>query len=220
MNYETNKILGGIGAILMFIGILPVANFYGILELIGAVLILAALYGLSGHFHESGIFKNAVIGVLAGVVGAVLAFVILVAVVLANISSFLYQLYPGWDGSWASLSGMTADTSQFTSGNFDYSTLVPLVTGALAVLVILWVFAIVGTFFIRRSLKQVSAKSGVGLFGTAGTLLLAGAFLTIIGFGLLLMWIAALLLAIAFFQLKQAEPIAPPTYPPPPQPPT
>ncbi|MCL5876296.1 MAG: DUF996 domain-containing protein [Candidatus Bathyarchaeota archaeon] len=216
MNYETNKILGGIGAILMFIGIFPMANSYGVLELIGAVLILVALYGLSGHFHESGIFKNALIGVLAGIVGVVLAFVILIAVVLANISNFLYQIYPGWDGSWASLSGMTADTSQFAAGNFDLSTLVPIITGALAVLVILWVFAIVGTFFIRRSLKQVSTKSGVGLFGTAGTLLLAGAFLTIIVFGLILMWIAALLLAIAFFQLKQAEPI-PPSYAPPPQ---
>lgn len=215
MNYETNKILGGIGAILMFIGIIPLVSYYGIIELVGAVLVLFALYGLSGHFHDSSIFKNALIGIFAVIIGVVVSIVVAITVILANISGFLHQVYPGWDGSWSSLQGLTPDTSQFTA-NFDFSTLIPVVAGIIGILVIMWVFAIIGTFFIRRSLKQVSAKSGVGLFGTAGTLLLAGAFLIIVGLGLILMWIAALLLAIAFFQLKKAEPI-PPSYAPPPQ---
>jgi uncharacterized membrane protein len=68
----------------------------------------------------------------------------------------------------------------------------------------------------RRSLKQVSDKSTVGLFGTAGLLLLIGAFLTIVFIGFILMWVAALLIAIAFFQLKSGESIVSQQTPPPP----
>jgi uncharacterized membrane protein len=145
--------------------------------------------------------------------------VIALTVVLSNVTSFIYQLYPGWNGDWTSLQGMTPDTSQFTSGNFDVATLYPLIVGVIAVLAILWIFAIISMFFVWRSLKNVSAKSNVGLFGTAGLLLLIGAILIIaFGLGLILMWIGALLLAIAFFQLKSIEPPPAATaYPPPPQ---
>jgi uncharacterized membrane protein len=216
MNYETSKILGGIGAIMMFIGIFPIVNYFGVLELIGAVIVLVALYGLSGHFHDPSIFKNAIIGIVAVVVGVVASVVVALTIVWASFADFLYQLYPGWDGAWSSLQGMTPDTSQFTA-DFDFSTFLPIVVGILAIFIIMWVFAILGTFFIRHSLKRVSTKSGVSLFGTAGTLLLAGAFLIIVfGLGLILMWIAALLLAIAFFQLNPAQPPAP-SYSMPPQ---
>jgi uncharacterized membrane protein len=114
---------------------------------------------------------------------------------------------------------MTPDPSQFTSGNFNISTFYPLVVGIIAVLAIVWIFAIISMFFVWRSLKQVSMRSNVGLFGTAGLLLLIGAILIIaFGLGLILMWIGALLLAIAFFQLKHTEAApAAAAYPPPPQ---
>jgi uncharacterized membrane protein len=216
MNLDTSKTIGGIGAILMLIGIFPFLSYAGIVELIGAVLVLVSLYGLSGYFREPGIFKNALIGVVAGVVGAVLAVIVGFTVVLSSVTPLLHQLYPGWDGNWASLQGMTPDTSQFTSGNFDPSIILPVLTGVIAVLAILWIFAIIATYFIRRSLKQLSARSNVGLFGTAGTLLLIGAFLTIILIGFILMWVAVVLLAIAFFQIKRSEP----EFAQPPPPPT
>ena len=84
--------------------------------------------------------------------------------------------------------------------NFDVSNIFPLISGLLVVLVIVWVVTIIASFFIYRSLKQVSNKSNTGLFGTAGLILLIGAIIPIIG--LILMWISALILAIAFFTLK------------------
>jgi uncharacterized membrane protein len=78
------------------------------------------------------------------------------------------------------------------------------------------VFSIIAAFFIRRSLGTLSAKSGVGLFSTAGLLLLIGAVLIIaFGLGLILIWISALLLAIAFFRIRpeQAQPTTPPPAP-------
>jgi len=214
MNLETNKILGGIGAILMFIGIMPVGNYLSILELIGAIMILIALYGIGNYYKDSRIFRNALYGIITGIIGVGIAVAVALTVIFSNIADFIYQLFPGWDGNWASLQGMTPDTNAFTSANFDPTTLISLIVGLIAVLAIIWIFAIIATFFIRRSLKQVTEKSNVGLFGTAGLLLLIGAFLTIVGIGLILMWIAILLLAIAFFQLKSSEPTT--NYPPPP----
>jgi uncharacterized membrane protein len=82
----------------------------------------------------------------------------------------------------------------------------PFVEGIIAVFIILWVFAIIATFFVRRSLGTLSAKSGVGLFSTAGLLLFVGAVLIILlGIGLILIWISMLLLAIAFFRIKPQQ---------------
>jgi uncharacterized membrane protein len=222
MTLESSKSLGGIGAILLFIGVLPFVQYLWVIGLVGIILILVALNGLANYYSERGIFNNALYGVITAVVGVIVAVGAAVAALLANlsnISDFISAIYPGWNGDWTSLSGMTPNTS-----NLNPMDLLPLIGGIVAtvivVLVVLWVFAIVSAFFVRRSLKQVTDKSKVGLFGTSGLLLLIGAFLVIaFGFGLILMWIAALLLAIAFFTLRPSEqPMQ--TAPPPPPPPT
>jgi uncharacterized membrane protein len=75
------------------------------------------------------------------------------------------------------------------------------------------VFVIIAVIFFRRSLNSLSAKTGVGLFGTAGILVLIGAVLTIVLIGLLLIWIAWILVAVAFFQIKTHPAQAPPQPP-------
>jgi uncharacterized membrane protein len=210
MTLESSKTLGGIGAILMFIGIFPYINYFGIIEIIGAILILFALHDIANIYRERGIFSNAIYGIAVAVVGSVITGILALAVVLSNLKDLVTQIYPGWNGDWATLQGMTPSTT-----NIDPSAIFPLIGGLLVVLVIVWVVAIIAAFFIWRSLKQVSNKSNVGLFGTAGILLLVGAIIPLLG--LILIWIAALLLAIAFFTLKTHEqPIATVTSPPPP----
>ena len=39
MTLESSKTLGGIGAILMFVGVLPTINYIGIIEIIGLILV-------------------------------------------------------------------------------------------------------------------------------------------------------------------------------------
>jgi uncharacterized membrane protein len=98
--------------------------------------------------------------------------------------------------------------SQFTSQTpvtttITTSDILPFVSAAIVVFIIVWVFAIIAAIFFRRSLKLVSNKTTVGLFSTVGLLLIIGAGLIIVvGLGLLLMWIATLILAIAFFTMK------------------
>lgn len=210
MTLESSKTLGGIGAILMFVGVLPTINYIGIIEIIGLILVLVTLRNLANSYKERGIFRHAIYGVAVAVVGAIIVGVLTAVVVLSNIKDLVTQLYPGWNGDWSTLQGMTPNTN-----NFDPTNIFPLIGGLLVVLVIACVFVIIASFFIYRSLKQVSNKSNVGLFGNAGLILLIGAIIPIIG--LLLMWVSALILAIAFFTLKpQEQPIATATSPPPP----
>ena len=80
--------------------------------------------------------------------GGIIAGVAAVVSVLASFTNLLQQIYPGWNGDWATLQGMTPNTT-----NLDTSTIFPLVAGILAVLVIVWIFAIIAAFFIWRSSK-------------------------------------------------------------------
>jgi|GEM_PF-5603816 len=83
------------------------------------------------------------------------------------------------------------------------------ITGALSFylyFVIFVVFYIVAAFFVRRSLNELAARSGVSLFATAGLLLFIGAILTLIVIGALIMWVSFVVLAIAFFKLKEPQP--------------
>jgi uncharacterized membrane protein len=214
MNFESSKNLGGIGAILLFIGLIPgVLPYLGIVALVGLILVLVALHGFANYYKESGIFNNSIYGAVAGIVGIVIAGVVLVYLFFFTsiLTDFLHKIYPGWNGKWSSLSGLTPTTSNITMSN-----VLPIIGSILLVLVILWISSIIAAFFARRTLKTLSAKASVGLFSTAGLLLLIGAFLTIVIIGFLLIWIAILLIAIAFFQMKPqpeqpAATMAPPT---------
>jgi uncharacterized membrane protein len=209
MTLESSKTMGGIGAILLFIGVIPFVQYTWVIGLAGLILVLVALRGFSNHYQERGIFGNAIYGVAVAVLGAIIVGVLAFAVVLSNIKDLITQIYPGWNGDWSTLQGMTPSTT-----NIVPSDIFPLIGGLIVVLVIAWVVIIIAAFFIYRSLKQVSNKSNVGLFGTAGLILLIGAIIPV--FGLILMWISALILAIAFFTLKSQEhPIATSTSPPP-----
>jgi uncharacterized membrane protein len=201
MSIETAKILGGVGALLMFIGIIPYINYLGIIELVGLILVMVALYSLARHYREGGIFNNALYGVIIGIVGGVISIAAVIITVLASLTDFLYTLFPDWNGDWTALSGLTPDPS-----NISLDSIMPFLTGILAMFLILWVCSIIAAFFVRRSLRTLSVKSGIGLFSTAGLLLLIGAVLIILfGVGFILIWISALLLAIAFFRISPQQ---------------
>jgi uncharacterized membrane protein len=209
MSLESSKTLGGVGAILLLVGTLPVIGTYtfGIIGLVGLILVLIALYRLANFYNEKGIFNNAIYGVLAAVVGAVVTAIVAIIAVLASLSSleaFIGELYPGWTpGDWAALSGMTPTVPS----NIDFSPLASFLAAILAIFAVIIIFAIVATYFVRRSLKQLSEKTKVGLFSTAGLILFIGAFMLILLIipGLIVMWIAVLILAIAFFQIKPEQ---------------
>jgi uncharacterized membrane protein len=217
MTLQSSKNLGGIGAILLLIGMIPFGQPYlGVIALIGFILILIALHGLANYYKESGIFDNALYGFIAAIVGvaAAVAAALYVVFYTSILTDFLHKVFPDWNGSWSSLINMGASATPNTTG-LTANDIMPLVGAVFGVFAILWVFLIVSAYFDRRSLKKLSEKANVGLFSTAGLVLIIGAVLVIILIGLVLMWIAVLLMAIAFFRIpvqpmQPAAEVAPP----------
>ena len=207
MNFENNKILGGVGAILMFLGFVPYT--YGILGLVGAILVVIAMKGFADYYKEAGIFENTLYAIILAIVGVV-AFVGIAFVALVDFFASLgitlgIDTYANWATQFSSIDWTSVG---IMNDLFKFAGLI------LLDLVVLFVFVLVTAIMLRKSLKLMSAKTGVGLFGTTGMVLLIGAVLTIVAFGLFLVWISALLLAIAFFQIKQPPPPAANMQPP------
>jgi len=194
MTLESNKNLGGIGAILMVIGTLPLAGFYtGIVSLAGLILVLIAIKGLADYYKDSSIFNNVLYGVVIAIVGAAISFTIIVTAAI-NLLTTLGINISNWN-DWAVLQKM--DWRSIV--NLD--TIWPYVTYIVLSLVLLFVFMIITAIFLRRSLTTLSDKTRVRMFATTGTMTLIGAVLTIVVVGFILLWIALILLAVSFFSI-------------------
>jgi uncharacterized membrane protein len=86
---------------------------------------------------------------------------------------------------------------------------------------VLWVFLLVSAVFLRKGYERIAAKLDVKMFATAALMYLIGAALTIVAVGLLVIFIASILQAFAFFRLPDEVPGTTPkpvpmTVPPPP----
>ena len=203
MNLETCKNLGGIGSLLMVLT--PFFGVYtGFLGLIGLILVMIALKGLSDLYNERGIFNNALYGVILAIVGGV-AFVAMMVMVAINFLSTI-----GID-----LSTVWNDPTILSSINWEelmtWKTVSPYITAIIGSFILLFIFVIVASIFLRKSLTTISERTNVNLFDTAGLLILIGAVLTIIGIGFILLWISLILLTIAFFSIKPQTALPPTT---------
>jgi hypothetical protein len=90
----------------------------------------------------------------------------------------------------------------------------------IVILIVAFIFYVLMAMNFRRAFNTLAQRSGENMFRTAGTLLWWGAILTIIFVGIILVWIAWLILAIAFFSMKLAptQAYTPPYQAPPPPP--
>ncbi len=199
MTFESSKNLTAFGFLLIVIGAAlgSVVSFSGILSLIGMILLLIGLKGLANFYKEAGIFDNALYSVIIAVVGCVVG----VGVMATSAVLALADLGIDWANieDWANIG--TDIGTVFT--DFNLSTIAALLGALLAGLVILWATLIISMYFLRKSMNQLSTKSGIGLFGTAGILVLIGAVVPVIG--LLIIWIGFILATVAFFQMKKEQ---------------
>ena len=199
MTFESSKNLSAVGALLLVIGFLgSVVPYAGILSLLGIILLLVGLKGLGDFYKEQGIFNNALYAIITAIVGVVVTIGVVVISAVSALASLGIDVATLND--WATLgTDVGAIFTDFSNFNAIWSLFSALLVG----LVILFVVVVVSMYFFRKSMNQLSAKSGIGLFGTAGLLMLIGAVLTIIIVGLLLIWVGLILATIAFFQMKQ-----------------
>jgi len=178
MSLESNKTLCGVGAILIAVGSLAsVSGFMGVLSLIGIILVLIGMKGLADFYGERGIFDNALYGFIFGIIGVIVAIALFIMALLSGVS---------WGMFMAPEMG------------FSFAMIGALILGW----IVLVIFVIIEAIFYKKAFSLLSEKSGEKMFETAGLVLLIGAILTIIVIGALIMLIAWILAAVAFFSIK------------------
>jgi len=175
--FESSKLLAAIGSILL---VIPSVN------IIGIILVLIGMKGLAEHYKDDSIYRKALKGVIVGIIG----FVALTIAILGSVG--LFSIF----NTRSVYTGLYGTTSSY--GTSYVGTFILL----LLLLVILFVCILLMALYFRKALSALAERSGEHLFNTAGTLLLVGAALTIILVGLILVWIAFIILIVAFFSLK------------------
>ncbi len=181
------KTLGGVGSILILLGFIP---FMGI---VGWILVLIAVKYIADTVGDRSVWDNMLYAVILAVIG-IAALSLMIFLPLFGIS-----LIPGGDINFADPLG--------------FFIIVPLIAG----LVVGWVFALLSAIFLRRSFDSIAGHLAVPMFGTAALLYLIGTILIIVVVGLFILFIAAILMIVAFFSIREEAPqpaaVAPPSAP-------
>lgn len=192
MEFPLLRNLGLGGSIVLILGIIlasvPTLSPPGtILMIIGAILILIALYGLSQIYGDRSIFRNA----LGSFIAAIIAWILFIVFFIAFILSLL---------------GVAVGAQEATG-----------LLGASAIVLIVMIIALaVSAFLWYRALRTLSARSGEGMFRWAATtyaisviIFIIGIILTVALVGILLILIAGIIdlisyifLALGFYNLK------------------
>ena len=199
MSFDLSKNLSAVGALLLVIGFVGIIvnGAVGILSIIGVILLLIGMKGLANFYNDQGIFNNALYSVITAIVGSVVAFFAVAISAVAALASLGIDFANIED--WASIGSDIG--AIFADMNFN--AIWAFIGAVLVGLVILFVVVIISMYFGRKSLDKLALKSKIGLFGTAGLLMLIGAVLTIVLVGLIIIWIGLILVTVAFFQLKE-----------------
>ncbi len=185
-NLSEAKAFGGIGAILVILTLIP--SYGWILGIIGFILILVAINGISSHVGDRRIFSDMMLSVVLAIIAIIIAGIMVVA-------------------AFFTLMGLgTFNGPDFVPGpNVQPGDYLAFFVALIPSLIAIWVLFIVSAVFIRRSLSAIGDHLNVHLFGTAGLLYLIGAATVIIGIGVLLIIVSEVLLAIAFFSIPIEE---------------
>jgi uncharacterized membrane protein len=77
---ESSKNLAGIGTILLILSFIPVVG------IIGIILLLIGLKGLSEYYKDESIYKNAIWGVLFGIVGIIAVTVAVLGLLIGSVT--------------------------------------------------------------------------------------------------------------------------------------
>ena len=192
VNISTQKMLGGIGSILILLGWMTgVGILFGI---VGAVLWLVSIYQLSNILGKPTIFQKALIGFILNVAGIVIAFApFVLTMVIAFPFGLLVKIL---------LFNLTTDETLDVTldiSELGFGALIVLTVALIAIIVAYAIF--VFGFYLQKQAYEILAQATAhNLFKIAGLLMFIGANTTILfGLGLLLIIVGYIVLTVAFF---------------------
>jgi uncharacterized membrane protein len=182
VNFQYSKTLAIEGSILLLLGPVPTVGW--ILGIVGIILLLKATKELSYYYQDESINQNAWTGLKYYIVALIAAAVAIGVGVVSFATTGLLEGAP----------------FSFTAG---------IVGGILAIvvgLVVAFVFYVLAATHLKKAYDTLAKKTGEQAFSTAGTLLMVGAYLTMLfGFGLLLILVSWIFVVIGFSSMKPKD---------------
>jgi uncharacterized membrane protein len=170
VNISTQKMLGGIGYILILLGWMPRIGIF--LSLVGFVLWLISMYQLSNILRKPSIFQKALIGFILSIAGIVIAFAF----------------------------GLMALIPLLVSPKDEAGAILGLGLGVVFAIVVAYATLVVSFYFYKEAYDILAQATAHNLFKIGGLLIFIGAITIILfGLGALLIIVAEILLAVAFF---------------------
>ncbi|MCW4048076.1 MAG: DUF996 domain-containing protein [Candidatus Bathyarchaeota archaeon] len=181
MTLESNRLLGGIGALLMVVSsissLVSLVQFFfpsarvslvvapfGLLGLVGLILFMIAMNGLANYYRDRAIFENALYWIITSIVAGVVTGVLIVVVAFSVLSSIIGTLVPITPG--------TPPTPPPASAMFD--ALQPYIGYFIPVGIVAFAIGVIAILFLMRAFNRLAVASEVRLFRTTGLLFLAG----------------------------------------------
>jgi uncharacterized membrane protein len=171
VNISTQKMLGGIGSILILLVFMPetVATLLGI---VGIVLLLISMYQLSNILRKPSIFQKVLMGFILNIVSTVMGFAF----------------------------GLMAGISSFTSIRGETGAILRLGLGVIVAIIVVYAISLAAFYFFKEAYDILAQATAHNLFKIAGLLLFIGGITIILfGLGALLIIVGYIVLAVAFF---------------------
>jgi len=171
VNISTQKMLGGIGSILILLVIMP-RTLTTLLGIVGGVLWLISMYQLSNMLRKPSIFQKVLIGFILNIVGTVIAFAF----------------------------GLMTGVSLFASARGETGAILGLGLGVVVAIIVAYAISLAAFYFYKEAYDILAQATAHNLFKIAGLLMFIGAITTILfGLGILLIIVGYIVLAVAFF---------------------
>ncbi len=170
VNISTQKMLGGIGSILMLLGWIPGIGI--LLSILGVVLWIISIYQLSNILRKPSIFQKILIGFVLNIAGIVIAL--------------------GF--------GLMAGISSFATMRDETGAILGLGLGVIVAIIVAYAIGLVAFYFYKEAYDILAQATAHNLFKIAGLLMFIGAITIILfGLGALLIIAGYIVLPIAFF---------------------
>jgi uncharacterized membrane protein len=185
------KMYGGIGALLLLVGgVIPTVG--SLVSIIGLILIFIGVKKISEITSDKELFRNFLYSFLLMIVAMVTLFVFILI-------------------GFGSMGGISWLTSLETANITDFASLWSYFSGIIVAVIlglfVAWIFAVVGSIYLRRSYKSIAQHTGVHLFETTGKLYFYGSITAIVIVGFFILFIARILEIVSFFSLPDILPL-------------
>ncbi|MCW4001300.1 MAG: DUF996 domain-containing protein [Candidatus Bathyarchaeota archaeon] len=180
--FENSKTMAAVATVLLLLSIVPYVGW--VIGIVGIILLMKSMKEFSSYYRDPSIYQNAWTGIKYYIVA-------LVAIAVAGVAAFM---------AIAAATAFTFEGFVALTAGFSAAAII-----GVASLIVAFVFYVLAATHLKNTLNTLAEKTGETSLATAGTLLWIGAILTIVGVGLILIFVSWIFATVGFFSMKNQQ---------------